>query len=387
MAARDLRLDSLRGIFLVIMTIDHIGGKLTAYTYEPLGFVSAAAAFVLLSAYMYAYTTRNTPPTRAALGAQSWKRAAKLYRYHLALFVLLVLLTVLSPVHDDYLGRQFYPNDMPVWKALAYGAVLVHQPKLMQLLPMYLVLSLASPAMLLAFRRGWFGLVFGLSFTLWLWGQFFDPLEWMVAAIGAGTQAGDFNLLSWQLLWVAGLYIGFVHGVEKRKVLVGQPWVLGLAVGAALVFFLDRHDFVQFADSMDFYTENPDVRVLRLLNIFCQVVIFCHLVRFLPADRGLPWFRLLGRYSLPVFCFHVLVVSFLEPVSWRIGMNFGYAVEVAYLLAVVASLTLPALFYRAYERQMRHAAAATWRSRLSATAQVGRELFRSRQAGRNKRNA
>lgn len=387
MAARDLRLDSLRGIFLVIMTIDHIGGKLTAYTYEPLGFVSAAAAFVLLSAYMYAYTTRNTPSTRSALGAQSWKRTAKLYRYHVALFALLVLLTLLSPVHDDYLGRQLYPSDMPVWKALFYGAVLVHQPKLMQLLPMYLALSLASPAMLMAFRRGWFGLVFGLSFALWLWGQFFDPLEWLVAVIGAGTQAGNFNLFSWQLLWVAGLYIGFVHGVEQRKVLVGQPWILGLAIAAALFFFLDRHDFVQFADSLDFYTENPDVRILRLLNIFCQVVIFCHLVRFLPADKGLPWFRLLGRYSLPVFCFHVLVVSFLEPVSWRIGMNFGYALEVAYLLAVVASLTLPALFYRAYERQMRHAGAATWRSRLSATVQVGRDMLPSRQAVRDRRNA
>lgn len=387
MAARDLRLDSLRGIFLVIMTIDHIGGKLTAYTYEPLGFVSAASAFVLLSAYMYAYTTRNTPPTYSALGAQSWKRAAKLYRYHLALFALLVLLTVLSPVHDDYLGRQFYPSDMPVWKALFYGALLLHQPKLMQLLPMYLVLSLASPAMLMAFRRGWFGLVFGLSFTLWLWGQFFDPLEWLVAVIDTGTLAGDFNLFSWQLLWVAGLYIGFVHGVEKRKVLVGQPWVLRLAIAAALVFFLDRHDFVQFADSLDFYTENPDVRVLRLLNIFCQVVIFCHLVRFLPADKGIPWFRLLGRYSLPVFCFHVLAVSFLEPVSWRIGMNFGYAVEAAYLFAVVASLTLPALFYHAYERQMRRAGAATWRSRLAASAQVGRDLLGSRQVVQDKRNA
>ena len=387
MAARDLRLDSLRGIFLVIMTIDHIGGKLTAYTYEPFGFVSAAAAFVLLSAYMYAYTTRNTAPTLSALGAQSRKRAAKLYRYHVALFALLVLLTVLSPIHDDYLGRQFYPADMPVWKALFYGVVLVHQPKLMQLLPMYLVLSLASPLMLMAFRRGWFGLLFGLSFTLWLWGQFFDPLEWLVAVIGTGTQAGDFNLFSWQLLWVAGLYIGYAHGVEKQKVLVGQPWVLAFAVVMAIGFFLDRHDFVQFADSMDFYTENPDVRILRLLNIFCQVVIFCHLVRFLPADKGLPWFRLLGRYSLPVFCFHVLVVSFLEPVSWRIGMNFSYAVEVAYLFAVVVSLTLPAVFYRAYERKMRHAAAATWRSRFLASAQVGRDLFRLGRTMRDKRNA
>ena len=47
MTKRDVRLDSLRGLFLVLMTIDHIGGKITNLTYQPLGFVSAAAYLVL----------------------------------------------------------------------------------------------------------------------------------------------------------------------------------------------------------------------------------------------------------------------------------------------------------------------------------------------------
>lgn len=124
MGTRDLRFDTLRGIFLVLMTIDHIGGKHTAFTYEPFGFVSAAAGFVLLSAYVYAFTIRNTPPNGKALLVQSWKRAGKLYRYHVVLFRLIVALTLISPVNYDYLAPKFYPADMAPLEALLYGASL-----------------------------------------------------------------------------------------------------------------------------------------------------------------------------------------------------------------------------------------------------------------------
>lgn len=386
MPTRDLRLDSLRGIFLVLMTIDHLGGKLTAYTYEPFGFVSAAAAFVMLSAYMYAFTTRNTAPTIVALTAQSLKRTAKLYRYHLALFVVLILLSLLSPIHGEYLGRHFYPSEMKPWAALAYGAVLLHQPSLMLLLPMYMLLSLLSPALLLAFHRRWYGLVFVLSFALWLTGQFFDPLEWLTEVSGTGARAGAFNIFSWQLLWVAGLYIGFNHGVEKRNVFFRQSLCLWIAIVTAAGFFLARHEIIPFASSLEFYLEKSDLRVLRLANIFSQVVIFCHLLKFIKVDTGLPWFRFIGKYSLPVFCFHVLLVSFLEPLSWRIGMLFGYAGEVLYFLAAAASLTLPALLYRAYETQLRAGGKRTWLDKLAAMRRVGRNMLTLRRLS-NSRSA
>jgi hypothetical protein len=375
MPTRDLRLDSLRGIFLVLMTIDHLGGKLNAYTYEPFGFVSAAAAFVMLSAYMYAYTTRGTAPSLAALGAQSLKRAARLYRYHLGLFLLVVLLTLLSPVHADYLDRHIYPADMSLRAALLYGAALVHQPPFMDLLPMYLFLSLLSPVLLMAFHRRWYGLVFTLSLAFWLCGQFFDPLEWLAEFSGSGARAGAFNVLSWQLLWVAGLYIGFNHGVEKRNVFFRQPLCLWIAIVTATGFFLARHGVIPFASSLEFYLEKADLRILRLANIFSQVVIFCHLVKFVRADTGLAWFRFIGRYSLQVFCFHVLLVNFLMPLSWRIGMLFGYAGEVLYFLAAAASLTLPALLYRAYETQLRAGGKRTWPDKLAAMRRVGRNML------------
>jgi hypothetical protein len=381
MAGRDLRLDSVRGLFLVLMTIDHIGGKLTAFTYQPFGFVSAAAGFVMLSGYMYAFTTRNTPPNNRALMVQSWTRAARLYRYHVALFAALVLLTLISPLHRAYLAHQFYPADITPLGAMLYGAALLHQPMLMHLLPMYLLLSLLSPPMLMAFRRGWYAPVLIASLALWGWGQFFDPLEWLVAVSGGGVHAGDFNLFSWQLLWVSGLYIGYVHGVEKRTNFFNSLLWLGLAVIVTAGFFLARHDFIDMPDRLDFFVENSDMRALRLLNIFSQVVIFFYLVRFVPRHKGIPWFRFLGKYALPVFCFHVLLVAFLEPLSWRVGAHFGYTVEVAYLAAAAATLSIPAMLYRAYEVQLRVVGGRTWPSRMSAIRLVVRGLMKMRRNG------
>lgn len=377
MAARDLRLDTLRGIFLVLMTIDHIGGKIIAFTYEPFGFVSAAAAFVLLSGYMYAFTTRNTAPNGRALIVQSWVRAARLYRYHVALFAILVLLTLISPLHRSYLDT-LYPDGMTPLGAILYGVALLHQPMQMGLLPMYLLLSLLSPVILMAFRRGWYVPIFIASLAFWAWGQFFDPLEWLAAVIGDGIHAGAFNLLSWQLLWVSGLYIGYVHGVEKRTAFFKSPLWLGLAVILAAGFFLARHAFIDMPDRLDFFVENSDLRALRLLNIFSQVVIFLYLVRFVPRHKGLPLLRFLGKYSLPVFCFQVFLVAFLEPASWRVGAHFGYIVEAAYLAAAAASLSIPALLYRAYEVQLRVVGKRNWGGKVSAMRGVVRGLGKAR---------
>jgi hypothetical protein len=378
MAARDLRLDTLRGIFLVLMTIDHIGGKIIAFTYEPFGFVSAAAGFVILSGYMYAFTTRNTASNRRALMVQSWVRAARLYRYHVALFAILVLLTLISPLHRAYLANALYPGDMTPLDAILYGVALLHQPLQMGLLPMYLLLSLLSPALLMAFRREWYAPIFIASLAFWAWGQFFDPLEWLAAVSGGGVHAGAFNLLSWQLLWVSGLYIGYVHGVEKRTIFFNSPLWLGLAVVLAAGFFLARHAFVDMPDRLDFFVENSDLRALRLLNIFSQAVIFIYLVRFLPRDKSIPWLRFLGKYSLPVFCFQVLLVAFLEPVSWRVGAHFGYTAELAYLAAAAASLSIPAMLYQEYEVQLRALGGRNWAGRVSAMRAVVRELGKAR---------
>lgn len=46
---RDIGLDSLRGLLLVWMTLNHLGGPLHAYSFQTLGFFSSAEGFVFIS--------------------------------------------------------------------------------------------------------------------------------------------------------------------------------------------------------------------------------------------------------------------------------------------------------------------------------------------------
>jgi len=51
-APRRWELDALRGLMLVAMTLTHMPTRFSDPAGQPLGFVSAAEGFVMLSAYM-----------------------------------------------------------------------------------------------------------------------------------------------------------------------------------------------------------------------------------------------------------------------------------------------------------------------------------------------
>jgi hypothetical protein len=356
------------------MMTDHLGTRMAEFTYQPLGFVSAAAAFVMLSGYMNAYTSPATDPGMPALLRQAWKRAARVYRYH---FVLLLALLALALITTSYLHRPtpLYPDHGGAVAMLAYGALLLHQPSYMDILPMYFFFLLLSPPLLVALHRGHDRIVIGGSIGCWLLGQFLDPQEWLEAMLGTGVSTGSFNLLAWQLLWVTGIYAGFLHKVRRQTAFFRHRVFLWTAVVVAAGFFLARHQLMPISDTLLAYVEKEDLRILRVANIASQVVLFCWLIRLVPASRGLPWFRLLGRYSLPVFSFHVLLVYLLEPLTWRIVYWFGYSVNFLYTAAVLATLSLPALFYRAYEHALTAGGARTWAGRVHAMVLAGRHPF------------
>ncbi|MFS0753527.1 OpgC domain-containing protein [Noviherbaspirillum sp. 1P10PC] len=374
MATRDFRLDTLRGVFLAIMMIDHLGTRMAEFTYQPFGFVSAAAAFVMLSGYMNAFTSPAAYPGLRALLRQAWKRASRVYRYH---FVLLLALLALAVFMTAYLQRPtpLYPERGGALGMLAYGALLLHQPSYMDILPMYFLFLLLSPPLLAALHRGHDWLVIGGSVACWFLGQVLDPQEWLEASLGTGVSTGSFNLLAWQLLWVTGLYAGFLHKVRRQTAFFHHRALLWMALAIAAGFFLVRHQLLPVSDAFLAHVEKEDLRILRVANIASQVVLFCWLIRLVPASRGLPWFRLLGRYSLPVFSFHILLVYLLEPLSWRVAYWFGYSVNFLYTAAVLATLTLPALFYRAYEQALAAGGPRTWAGRLHAAVLAGRHPF------------
>jgi len=89
--ARDLRFDTVRGILLVVMAINHVGSDLSVALYQPLGFVSAAEGFVFLSGILTGRLDHPFGNDFDALASRAWRRARRAYLWHVVGIILVWL--------------------------------------------------------------------------------------------------------------------------------------------------------------------------------------------------------------------------------------------------------------------------------------------------------
>src|SRR6202162_1267580 len=82
-------LDALRGLFLVWMTLTHLPTRLSDLVNQPFGFVSSAGGFVFLSALLVGRVyMRQALENAGSLRGKLWKRALRVYAYHVSLLLL-----------------------------------------------------------------------------------------------------------------------------------------------------------------------------------------------------------------------------------------------------------------------------------------------------------
>src|SRR5215831_9775635 len=91
---RDHLLDALRGLCLVIMTIDHLSQhSLRRFTYESFGFVNAAVGFIFLSGLVAGKVFGSVQITQGscAVRKRAWHRARAIYFAEVFLLTILVI--------------------------------------------------------------------------------------------------------------------------------------------------------------------------------------------------------------------------------------------------------------------------------------------------------
>ncbi|WP_342375245.1 OpgC domain-containing protein [Myxococcus stipitatus] len=352
-ASRRPELDALRGLLLVLMTLTHLPTRLNAYSSQPFGFVSAAEGFVFLSAFLVGGAHAKAWDTPGRLWRSLRGRALKVYTHHvgLLLFAFTVIGTVGWASHRPAVLNllDFYHQEpvTALWSSLA----LLYCPPLLDILPLYVVLLVLTPLLLLAAREAGWAKVVCLSGLVWLWAQLglkqmlyggLGKLPWVPVKMG---HSGAFDLFAWQFLWVLGVWRGslrargHVAGWTGSRVLLGGAWGLGL------LFLLARYEWppvsflVEHPALLDKWTLGP----LRLVNFLALALL---------ADRGAPWvYRwlrprvlvLLGSASLPVFSVHlVLCLSSLALINEN-EAPLDSLEEVAVLVVTFASMLLVAL--------------------------------------------
>jgi hypothetical protein len=317
-SARDLRFDTLRGLFLVCMTINHLPTEMRVFTDQSLGIFSAAEGFVFLSGLIagWVYTRKYRALGAGGLMAASTGRAKSIYRWHIGSFLAAFVCVRVAEICLGYCSpavpRLFFEHPL---EALGLGLSLLYQPGLLDLLPMYCAFVLLLPLVIRALEAGHRWLVLGVSASVWLAVQWAPPID---GAPLYPINTGSFNLFAWQFLFLAGVTIGHARLSGSEQVARPSPWVLaGAAVVAVYGFGVHHYQWPVFWPERTFgiFLNKPALGLFRMADFGAMAyLVGAFGARFPRALMSRP-LALLGRHSLAVVAVQSVAVMALLPFS------------------------------------------------------------------------
>jgi hypothetical protein len=353
-------LDALRGLFLVWMTLTHLPTRLSNLVNQPFGFLSSAEGFVFVSGLLVAHLSIHlAQESHNAVHAKLWKRALRIYGYHLLMLAIVFTVAAAFAVETHraalYNLLNFYLAH-PL-TAIVGSALLIYCPPLLDILPMYVIFLILAPSILtIAVRKGWTGILLG-SGAVWLLAQF-GLRTWVHDAVVRITglhiplqETGAFNLFAWQAIWILAMWIGAESVRDKNPLSKVPGFVVAASVPVCLFFLGVRHAWLGAhltTEALGLSLDKWQLGPLRMLNLFAFTCVVYWLRK--PFSRLLTVEPLLtlGKASLEVFCAHLVFVF--------VGLALLYG-EVSELhgvyAAVLVSLTFAGLILVALREQRR----------------------------------
>ena len=310
---RDLRLDTMRGLFLVLMTLNHLPWAKTPITGEPWGFVSAAEGFVFLSGMVSGLVYgRYIFKQGFAFGRRKvLARVRKIYIYYAATVVALVILGQFHGTHDAWTAPLQPLADMPI-RAILLGLFFFYQPAFCDILPLYVLFMAITPWLLQGMMRGHGRWIMLGSTGLWLAAQF-GATDRIVGLFGdLWARHGIFDVLGWQILFVGGLYLGARQARGQGFSVMRHPWFFWLCMIVVLVCIPMRHRLglhdANLINTMIALSRKNELAPLRLLDFIALAGLLAGLAQLRPRLFSWQPFYLLGQHSLQVFTGHIFVI-------------------------------------------------------------------------------
>ena len=316
---RDLRLDLFRGLALWLIFLDHIPDNIVSWiTIRNYGFSDATEIFIFISGYTAAFVYGRTMRERGFVlaSARILRRAWQIYVAHIFLFT--IFMAEIAYVASTF-ENPLYAEEMKILDFLKQPDITIFQalllkfkPVNMDVLPLYIVLLLLFPPVLLVLLRhpnialGGSALVYAFAWRL----------GWNLPAYPNGVWF--FNPYAWQLLFVFGAWCA-LGGAQKLGVVLRSRVVLVVAIAYLVFAFLvtltwhfeslDRFMPGWLADWM-YPIDKTDLDVLRFAHFLALAAVT---VRFVPRHwPGLksPILRpaiVCGQHSLEIFCLGVFL--------------------------------------------------------------------------------
>jgi hypothetical protein len=352
---RELRWDAIRGLLLIVMSIDHVPSVLKNYTEESLGFVSAAEGFIFLSGYLAGVTYAKTFAIHGTIAIikRALIRACTIYGCHLYTFAVAFASVWLAgaPWGDWGWGHLQYEHPL---LTVVLGLAFLQQGKYLDILPMYCGFILLTPLTIVLWNKGLKALLLLASVSLWLFAQVNVYRDGLAKLLHQSPfiNLGYFNFFAWQLMFVGGMVFGLCkqdQGLLARK---PPPLLYLIGSGVALLLFCWRHQFLRggalFAARG--WIDRDTLGWLRVLNFAAVGLLLTH-PRLWPQRRV--WTRVLsylGRYSLPIFSVH-LILTYVGSCFVIPKIPANKASMAIYAAIAVILLYVPAYFSHSLKRR------------------------------------
>jgi hypothetical protein len=333
---RDPLIDLLRGFCLSIMTIDHLPHTVVEkLTWQTFGFVSAAEGFVFLSGLVtgMVYGRAAESVSFSAVLRKAYRRVRTIYLSN-ALYVTCIILAALAGFNA--LGTGYVAG----WQLWLKAMLFMATPAESGILRLYFLLFLAIPAIILALNRNRFFYVVIIS-----------TLLWALAAFGLGMsairQTHGFDVVSWQVLFVAGLAFGLPRSYIRMRLPSSNSWMVTASV-LVCGFFAVRHLPTLIAPLSSYFQWLSDWRrtlaVGRLVNFAALAYVVFRMRRHISKLSGTfigHFLVFLGRHSLPVFMWSICVSTICVAME-RSWTKESPLVQATLELFVVTSCVVPA---------------------------------------------
>lgn len=375
-------IDGMRGYFLVFMLINHlvfVGGLwLVEINHRNLAFVEDAQGFVFLSGLLtgMVYARKMIKDGYEAGRDRIWSRAFELYRYAIAITLIILCLHILLPGADaawkNWLGATSLLQVDTLWPVAGF----LVQPTFMDILPQYIVYMLFAPLVIWACIKGnWLAVVVG-SLLLWMSAQLGLQrlITYPLNAFVVQTTSHDeglrvsFNLLGWQIVFFAGIVAGTLTSMNKiewQRVFTPERSRLAWTALAIVLFFLPlrlatAHGLMPgvVLEKFGLMEVRADFGPVYLLNFAAvayglawlliagprhQNARIQKIAAFLTSVFTLKFLQLLGRHSLQIYVWHVLIVYMVYYIDGRTP-ELSQLTKTMIACVALALLALPAIW-------------------------------------------
>jgi hypothetical protein len=330
---------------MLVIAVNHVSVAFRTYgldgidipTPTSLGYSSSASIFVAMSGYMVGLIySRKAQPSLAVLA-----RARTLYVYNALLFVAVLPLLLVMDRAEAVAWDAATLYDTPA-VGLAQFLLLIRAPALLDVLQLYVIFMLVTPAALWLLRRSPTALI-SLSLAIWAACQvaaaigLFDPkiFEW------------NFNPAAWQLLFFAPMVFGAARGHEAVfEVLARRRIITALLAGAAAAFAVAKVLHLERAiPGFALLTSKGNLGALRLIHAPVIMFLYCGALALDPRIPHVAAMRALacvGRQTLPCYLGSAWI-TYLLAVVWDRYSGTYLTYLAAALAAVLVTLAVAAM--------------------------------------------